>query len=606
MNALNNMPNGDTVANDVANLPAITQDCTLARDMATLDQSPDRLPSGYSLQSDGVYQLRPSAGDDLELIKICSPLLVKGICRNTEQTAWGRVVSVQDPDGCWHDLILEQRGINKRSKSALDGLFDLGLELSAAHKAAESVVELLANWRPEDRYLRTNRLGWVDGSRTAFALANGRILGDAKIIAERVSQDVMASMKTSGTLKAWRETVAAPCEGNPMLMMVLSYAFAGPLLRLLGRQGGGFHLVGKSTRGKSTLVEAAASVWGSPSFVRTWRATYNGIESVAAACNDTLLILDEMHQINARLVGDVVYTLANGVGKLRMASGGLAQTISQWTIPVLSTGELSLEDHMASAGRNTFAGQGVRLISLNADGRCYGAFDNLHGESEPHNFVERIKRAAAENHGWAGVQFVKKLMLQEPPIDVMQRYVDTYCGDWSRALDLPNDPQVHRIMSRFVIAALAGALATRFGLTGWQPGMARSAAFEMFHAWYENAGKGTKSDMDEAVRRTRDYVSQNLERFLRLGGQGGTMHDGWRDQDWVYITPECWRSIHGEEHALDAARHHDACGILRTQKGDSLQFRMGREVQGRPRVYCIRLSAVTGTGEITVTQEKAA
>lgn len=590
MNALNNMPNGDTVANEVANLPANTRECNLAGDMATLDPSRENLPGGYSLQSDGVYQLRPSAGDDLDLIKICSPLLVKGICRNADQKSWGRVVSVQDPDGSWHDLILEQRAINKRSKSALDGLFDLGLELSAAHKAAESVVELLASWRPEDRYLRTNSLGWIDGSLTAFALANGRILGDAKVIAERVSQDVMASMKTSGTLKAWRETVAAPCEGNPMLMMVVSYAFAGPLLRLMGRQGGGFHLVGKSTRGKSTLVEAAASVWGSPSFVRTWRATDNGIESVAAACNDTLLILDEMHQIDARLVGDVVYTLANGVGKLRMASGGMAQTTSQWTIPVLSTGELSLEDHMASAGRKTFAGQGVRLISLNADGRCYGAFDTLHGEIEPQHFVERVKRAAAENHGWAGVQFVEKLMRLKSPSDVLQRCADTRCNGWSRALDIPKDPQVHRIMSRFVMAALAGELATRFGLTGWKRGLAQRAAFEMFRAWYEDSGNGTKSDMDEAVQRTRDYVSRNLGRFLCLGGQGGTMHDGWRDQDWVYITPECWRSIHGEEHALDAARMHDASGFLRTQKGDSLQFRMGRDVSGRPRVYAVRLA----------------
>jgi len=606
MNALTNMPAGDKVTNEVADRPANTEASAVTADTATLDLSPEDLPSGYSLQPDGVYQLRAGEVDDLESTRICSPLLVKGICRNAEQTSWGRVVSVQDPDGSWHDLILEQRAISRRSKAALDRLFDLGLELGAAHKSAESVVELLANWRPEERYLRTNSLGWVDGSLTAFALSNGRVLGDAKIIAERVSQDVMASMKASGTLKAWRDTVAAPCEGNPMLMMVVSYAFAGPLLRLLGRQGGGFHLVGKSTRGKSTLVEAAASVWGSPSFVRTWRATDNGIESVAAACNDTLLILDEMHQIDARLVGDVVYTLANGVGKLRMASGGTAQTTSQWTVPVLSTGELSLEDHMASARRKTFAGQGVRLISLNADARRYGAFDNVHGESEPEHFVERVKRAAAENYGWAGVRFIEKLMpVQSKKKEFLQEKIDKICQNWSRALDLPKDPQVRRIMSRFAIAALAGELATKFGLTGWKPGMAQRAAFEMFRAWYEDSGKDTKSDIEEAVQRTCDYVSRNLERFMELGGQGGTMRDGWRDQDWVYITPECWRLIHGDENALDAARMHDACGILRTQKGDSLQFRMGREVQGRPRVYAVRLSTVMGPEAATPTSDGA-
>lgn len=606
MNALTNIPNADQDTTETANLPANAQAPAVARDASALDLTPENLPSGYSLQPDGVYQLCKGEGDDLEPIKICSPLLVKGICRNAEQTAWGRVVSVQDPDGSWHELILEQRAINKRSKSSLDNLFDLGLEISAAHKAAESVVELLANWRPEDRYLRTSSLGWVDESFSSFALANGRVLGDAKIIAESVSKDVMASMRAAGTLKGWKETVAALCVGNPMLMLVVSYAFAGPLLRLLGRQGGGFHLVGKSTRGKSTLVEAAASVWGTPSFVRTWRATDNGIESVAAACNDTLLILDEMHQIDARLVGDVVYTLANGAGKLRMTSGGAAQNTSQWTVSVLSTGELSLEDHMASAGKKTFAGQGVRLVSLNADGRCYGAFDNLHGESEPQHFVERMKRAAAGNYGLAGILFIEKLMpVQSRKKEILQGMIDKGCQNWARALDLPKDPQVHRIMSRFVIAALAGELATKFGLTGWKPSMATKAAFEMFRAWYEDTGKGTKNDMNEAVERTGDYVSQNLDRFLELGGEGGTVRDGWRDQNWVYITPECWRSIHGEEHAVAAARMHDVCGILRTQKGDSLQFKMRQEVQGRPRVYAVRLSALV-KHEATCTPERAA
>ncbi|MCD9148836.1 hypothetical protein [Pseudophaeobacter flagellatus] len=49
-------------------------------DMIT-DSSPDGMPSGFFLDDDGIYHLRPEEGEDLIPVRICSPLMVKGICR---------------------------------------------------------------------------------------------------------------------------------------------------------------------------------------------------------------------------------------------------------------------------------------------------------------------------------------------------------------------------------------------------------------------------------------------------------------------------------------------------------------------------------------------
>ncbi|MFP7572442.1 hypothetical protein ACGKZZ_16925 [Marivita sp. S2033] len=135
-------------------------------------------------------------------------------------------------------------------------------------------------------------------------------------------------------------------------------------------------------------------------------------------------------------------------------------------------------------------------------------------------------------------------------------------------------------------------MATRFGITGWPPATAINAAFALLQTWFDGRDERTSLEIDEAVGRTRDYVSQNLHRFLQLDGSGGVMHDGWRDPDWIYITPEAWKTIHAED-ANAAARMHKTKGILKTQKGNSLQFRMGRDVPGRPRVYAVRLDALT-------------
>ncbi len=559
-----------------------------------MDTALDGLPGGYSLNTDGVYQLRQGEDDDLVPVRICSPLIVKGMCRWPRSTGWGRVVAVEDPDGNWNEVILEARDVSKKSVAALSPLFDRGMELAPIEKAAQSVAELIANWRPQARYLRSDRLGWADKSFSAFTLADGGVLGEGLVVTDAVSDDVAAAMHTRGSLETWRQAVAEPCVDNSLMILALSHAFTGPLLSVLGRDGGGFHLRGVSSRGKSTLLGVAASVWGAPSFMQSWRGTDNGIEGIAAACNDSLLVLDELHQVDPSVAGEIVYMLANGRGKARSNSNGRTQRTLHWTVPVLSSGELSLEEHMASGGRTMYAGQDIRLIDLAADVRRHGAFDCLHGEPEGRAFAERMKQAGQENYGVAGPAFVERLMKNRDKLEGFTRVVSGYCRMWDKNVDLAPDGQVQRVMVRFAIAAVAGETATKFGLTGWPRGAAQSAAFELFQSWLDARDGATRAEMNVAIERTQSYVLENLERFAVVGTGNGEPLDGWRDEGWIYISPECWRRIHQNDDAVEVARIHKAAGHLKTQKGDGLQFRLGRAVPGRPNVYAVRATALVG------------
>ena len=84
----------------------------------------------------------------------------------------------------------------------------------------------------------------------------------------------------------------------------------------MGKDGGGAHFRGASSRGKSTLQRVAVSVWGSPRFLTTWRATTNGLVGVAVAANGSLLALVEIGEVSGRDVGRAVYMLANARVKM--------------------------------------------------------------------------------------------------------------------------------------------------------------------------------------------------------------------------------------------------------------------------------------------------
>ncbi len=559
---------------------------------------PAGIPEGFTLCDDGIYEFRPGDDDDLVPVQICSPFVVKGWCRDATGHGWGRVLSVQDPEGNWHELVLEGRQLSQSPNVALASLFDLGLELAPARKAAESVMLLLRSWQLEAVYLRCHRVGWTGDAHDAFVLGNGRVIGNALVTTDSVPVDMKAATNTQGTLDAWKNEVAARCVGNPLMMLAVSHAFSGPLLSILGQTGGGFHLRGKSSRGKSTIQYVASSVWGAPSLLQSWNGTLSGLEGVAAACNDTLLNLEELHNADPRTVGETVYMLGNGKGRSRAKANGKLQSAQQWRVPILSSGEVTLEEHMKTADRKMFAGQAVRLINLEADCRVHGAFDDLHGADCGSAFVERLDQAILENFGHAGPLFVKVVMKNTDKKKNWTDFINKFSDEISEVADLcPSDGQAHRVLKRFAIAALAGELATKAGLTGWPAGAARAVARSMFRNWFKAEEGVTNAEIDTAVQRTRDYIAKHPERFQMIGTEDNPPVDGWRDDHWVYIRTECWQKIHAPNNPSEVARLHADGGFLKTQKSGGFQVRMGRQIEDRPWTYAVNAAKLREMGE---------
>ncbi|MNQ82670.1 hypothetical protein D3C85_977250 [compost metagenome] len=331
----------------------------------------------------------------------------------------------------------------------------------------------------------------------------------------------------------------------------MSCAFAAPLLSLIGVEGGGFHLKGESTDGKTTVMMAAASVYGPEAFAHTWRATGNAIEGIASRRNDALLCLDEIKEVDGREAGLVAYMLANGQGKGRSRQDGELRERKQWRLLFLSTGELSLEDHAEQAGQRTFAGMEIRTIQIPSDTGKHGAFEELHGMTDGRQFADTLRERLQSQHGTAFRAYVEALA------NDLNGHSAWMKGEIRRLITTMTPEgagnQVGRAINRFALVAAAGELATRIGITGWQLGEATKAARICLDAWLADRGHLGNQEDAATLRQIRQFfTAYQYSRFAdwddpnhRPAQMVGYRKNPKTDDESVifYVLPEGWKEI---------------------------------------------------------------
>jgi putative DNA primase/helicase len=259
-----------------------------------------------------------------ETIWIASAFEVIGACRDPNGRSWGKWLRWKDRDRRIHTRHATDAALQGDPASLCAMLADEGLTINKSQQRAFATY--LSGCNAIGRVTIVHRTGWHEIGNHQIFVVPSEVIGPTG--SERVILDASATgpYETRGTLKDWQDGIGALSSGHALPVLAISAAFAGPLLHLAGQEGGGVNFFGRSSQGKTTIVQAAASVWGrgaSPGYVRAWRATANGLEGVAASTSDTVLILDELSVMEARDVQAALYALANGAGKARAARDGL-------------------------------------------------------------------------------------------------------------------------------------------------------------------------------------------------------------------------------------------------------------------------------------------
>ncbi len=460
---------------------------------------------------------------------ICAPLYIESVTLDQQGNNFGRFLRFKPTRGDWRRWSMAMAMLKGSCDELRGELLGQGLSMDTDNKAL--LPRYLNNYHPIDTLEIATQTGWHKG---AYILPN-RCIGSDDYFYQSENFHTDIPYRQSGTLAEWQQHIARYCVDNPLLMLSVCCAFAGALLKPAHQQGGGFHLVGGSSKGKTTGLEVACSVHGDGTYKRTWKATGNGMEATAAMHNDGFLALDEMGECEPKEVGSIVYQVANGVGKARANRSGGARASYQWLVMVLSNGEISIEAAMQEAGKRVKAGQLMRLLNITIFGQ-YGAFNCLHDMPDGRALADHLQTASKKYHGVAGIEYLTKLVAETRNInELAEQYTVALINGESLS------SQESRAAKRFALVALAGELATEYGVTGWTKGDACHGVKECFKQWRKSFGGGDTEDrqIKEAIQAYVEmygdarFTSTTDDKPLH-GIRSGYWKEGVNGREWIF------------------------------------------------------------------------
>lgn len=472
----------------------------------------------FELREDGVYWIHfPKNSKSAQETKICSWLKVTAETRDIYSRNWGRLLEFTDRDGKLHKWAMPMEHMANDGTEYRRILLNLGLVISGENTARSKLNKYIMDATPGKKCVCTQKTGWF---QEKFVLPE-RVIGQSD---EDVNQVLFQSMNPSsvfnesGTLQEWKKNVGSLCVGNSRLVLSVCIGLASALLDVMKMDSGGFHFRGGSSTGKSTALRVAASVFGTPYYIRQWRATDNALEGIAAQQNDALLILDEIGQVSPALAGNIAYMLANGCSKARATKyGGSTREQLNWRLFFLSSGEIGLSEHMNSQNIKAQAGMELRLLEIPADaGAGLGMFENLHHCDSGAEFADTLKTQADKYYGCLFPAWLEKLVEN---YSTLYKTVFESKKAFSKFVEIEERTgQVERTLDRFALAAVAGELATQWGLTGWEPMEATKAAARCFQDWMDFRGTTGNLEEMQVIEKTRMFFQlHGASRFQSWG-----------------------------------------------------------------------------------------
>ncbi len=365
-----------------------------------IDLTNIKIPTGFVVRNGKVFEVKELKNGDVKYVPVCECLVaVTARSINLTDHTQGLEVSWVSSNGI--RTITDSRSTFADGKKLIN-LADYGLPVHSDN--ARKLAAYLSRFESEnEERLATkrlsNQLGWVKG---------GFLLGD-KFIGEGDIQfhpkdagdgQIAGGFHEHGTLAGTLEVMEKIKPFAPVKMAVYA-ALSAPLLERLGESSYIFELAGGTSRGKTTALRIAASLYGrpdenKPGFFRQWNMTKVAIERYAFTMNHLPLFLDDTKNTDERTVRPIVYQFSSGQGRGRGSLKG-AQASAGWQTVMLSTGE-------------------QKLTSFSKDGGAVGRVLSLEGspfitaDIESARLVQELNEQVSEHYGHMAEPWIRYLM----------------------------------------------------------------------------------------------------------------------------------------------------------------------------------------------------
>ncbi|WP_329615631.1 DUF927 domain-containing protein [Streptomyces brevispora] len=353
-----------------------------------------RTPFGYRVKGLGVEVLSPS-GESWTRVTF-APLVVTATFEDPEGDQYVELSWIDKSLGHPRRISrIVSRETAKRGRKLIEHLGAAGLP--AVEGDARAVEKWLAEFEADNVHRIPSEqlgrwLGWQDDGTFISSPTEG-IKVDTAFEEQRGPARAHAP---KGTLDAWQTTIGK-LEDYPVPRVAVAAALAAPLLRPLGLNSFTLDISSRSTKGKTTALQCALSVWADPSehasAMSNWRTTLYAIEKRLNLVRGIITVFDEtMAVTDDSLIDEVLYQLPMNHGKAR--SGGAFGNMLPWETILLSSGE------RPALSFTTSQGAAARIL-----GTTIAPFGEGGGPT-----AAAAREGVLANHGHAGPEFVRFIL----------------------------------------------------------------------------------------------------------------------------------------------------------------------------------------------------
>jgi hypothetical protein len=413
-----------------------------------------RTPSGYRLTSGGVAIKRVVGKTEEVWVRFAfEPLVITATFEDPEGEQYVELSWTDRSRGDRRVISrIVSREIAKRGRELVRQLGGAGLP--AVEGDARQVERWLAEFEAANRRKIPSEqlahwLGWQpDGSFVASPEGGVKV----DVVYDEQKGPARAHGR-KGTLEGWKLTIKA-LEPYPVPRVTIAAAFAAPLLRLLGINSFTLDVSSRSTKGKTTTLQCALSVWANPSeqadAMSNWRTTLYAIEKRLNLVRGIITVFDETMAVTEEsLIDEVLYQLPMNHGKAR--SGGAFGNMLPWETILLSSGE------RPALSFTTAQGAAARIL-----GTTQPPFGNDGGPA-----AVKAREGVLANFGHAGPEFVDGIRALTGKDGGFESIKDRH-GELTEKFRGDNDMTARRAP---MVAALvlAERLAYEFGLLPYEP-----------------------------------------------------------------------------------------------------------------------------------------
>ena len=366
------------------------------------------VPCGWIATSAGIWKVNPN--QDSGNHHVCSsPVLIQQLEVDIHSGKHSIVLAWQSAaDGRWHEV----RAARERIALArtIPELASYGLPITSIN--AMAMVEYLANYEHANaatipKGLVTAKLGWVPSGMEPRGFAYGN---------EWIGEQPVVLPAPEGGLAQMARALAAAGDANleqkyledactfPGVLLVVAVSLVTPLLRILGAPAFALSISGPTSRGKTSALRVAMSVWGSAneheaqSVIRSWDLTTTYAERIAVSLSGLPLALDDTAQAkNPTVVAKLLYSIPSGISRGRANRDASIREKEDGFTVLLSTGETPVLSSSTSGG--------TRARVLELWHALWGGPSQQTGER-----IRDILVGLGFNHGHTGRKWIKFIL----------------------------------------------------------------------------------------------------------------------------------------------------------------------------------------------------